>query len=157
MNTFKADLERGKIGEFLVMKTFKSLGFEVKDTSKDELFFKDDVDFITADGIKYEIKTDFRVQETGNLALESYVDYGFGREKSWLWKSDTDFFIFVNPYDTSHFYYIAANDLRHLVRTETFRTVVKSDGYKDIHLVLFPLGDYESCFDVIDTEVEIEL
>lgn len=155
--TFKADIKRGSIGESLVMETFKSLGFEVKDTSKDELFFKDDVDFITADGIKYEIKTDYRFTETGNLALESRIDSGFGKEKSWLWRSDADFFVFVNPHDTSCFYSIPTDDLRHLVRTENFRKVIKDDGYKLIELILFPLGKYQCCFDVIDTEVEIEL
>lgn len=154
MTSFRRDLERGSIGEELVRDTFAALGYELKDTTKEEAYFVEDVDYISADGIKYEVKTDYRFSDTGNLALESNVyikDSSY--YKSWLWTSKADYFIFVNPKDTEQFYSIAAEDLRHIARTENLKMVEKDDGYKIIELLLLPFWKYKSCFEIIETEV----
>lgn len=151
--TFWQDVKRGKKGEQLVCRTFAAMGYEIKDTTEDESFFKEDVDLVTADGIKYEIKTDYRFASTGNFAIEeSYTDEG-GTHKGWLYKSKADYFIFVDANDDSKFYSIAADDLRHLVKTEYLRRVTKDEYYKFIDLVLLPLGRYESCFETIYTDL----
>lgn len=154
-NTFHLDLERGKVGEQLVRQTFESLGYELKDVSNDSAFWVEDVDYLTADGIKYEVKTDYKLQSTGNLALESQVYYKSYQElnDSWLWTSKADYFIFVNPHDTSCFYSIAAQDLRHLARTERLERYEKDGGYKTTSLILLPLGKYIDCFEIIYTEL----
>lgn len=154
MTSFRRDLERGSIGEELVRDTFAALGYELKDTTKEEAYFVEDVDYISADGIKYEVKTDYRFSDTGNLALESNVyikDSSY--YKSWLWTSKADYFIFVNPKDTEQLYSISAEDLRHIARTENLKMVEKDDGYKIIELLLLPFLKYKSCFEIIETEV----
>lgn len=152
-NTFHFDLERGKVGERLVRQTFDALGYEIKNVSDDSAFWVEDVDYITADGFKYEVKTDYKLQSTGNIALESQVYYKNYYElmDSWLWTSKADYFIFVNPHDTSCFYSIAAQDLRHLARTEKLETYEKDGGYKRTTLILLPLGKYLDCFEIIET------
>ena len=152
-NTFKKDLERGKKGEALVRNTFRNLGYEVKDVSDDSDFWIEDVDLVCADGFKYEVKTDYKLQSTGNLALESEVYYKnyYELKDSWLWTSKADYFIFVNPHDTSYFYSIAAQDLRHLARTEKLERYEKDGGYKTTSLILLPLGKYIDCFEIIET------
>lgn len=152
-NTFHLDLERGKVGEQLVRQTFETLGYELKDVSDDSAFWVEDVDYLTADGIKYEVKTDYKLQSTGNLALESEVYYKNYQElnDSWLWTSKADYFIFVNPHDTSCFYSIAAKDLRHLVKMENIRKYDKDEGYKITTLYLLPLWDYIDCFNIVET------
>ena len=154
-NTFNTDLKRGKVGEQLVKDTFSALGYEIKDVSDDSAFWIEDVDYITADGFKYEVKTDYRLESTGNLALESAIYYKRTMEEklSWLWTSKADYFIFVNPHDTSCFYSIPSADLRHMVKSEHFRKVKKDDGYKNIELYLLPLGNYLDCFEVIETDL----
>lgn len=153
MSSFKQDLKRGRKGEELVCRTFAAMGYEVKDTSKDESFFKDDIDLITADGISYEVKTDYRFATTGNFAIEESVVNVGGTCKSWLYTSKADYFIFVDATDDSKFYSIAADDLRHLVKTERLKRVTKDEQYKLINLVLLPLGKYESCFEIIETNI----
>lgn len=152
-NTFQEDLERGKIGEELVRKTFAAQGYELKDVSNDSDFWIQDVDYLTADGIKYEVKTDYKLQSTGNLALESEVYYKnyYELKDSWLWTSKADYFVFVNPHDTSCFYSIAAQDLRHLARTEKLERYEKDGGYKTTSIILLPLGKYIDCFEIIET------
>lgn len=154
-NTFATDLERGKVGEQLVRQTFESLGYELKDVSDDEAFWVEDVDYLTVDGIKYEVKTDYKLESTGNLALESEVYYKnyYEFKDSWLWTSKADYFIFVNPHNQSCFYSIAAQELRHLARNEKLESYEKDGGYKETFLILLPLGKYIDCFEVIETEL----
>lgn len=151
---FFVDLDRGKIGEKLVRDTFNALGYELTDTTNCEDMFSKDVDFISADGIKYEVKTDFRFSDTGNFALESYVYYFRTQEQrdSWLFTSEADFFCFVNPSDTSFFYVAKASDLRAIAKRD-LNIKELNDGYKLVGLYLLPYSDYENVFEVIETGV----
>lgn len=148
-NTFRRDKQRGKFGERVVRSYFRSVGADVRDTSEDSSFQEEDVDLLLADGLKYEVKTDYRLNQTGNLALEDSVTNAHGTTDSWLWTSAADRFAFVNPSDTSEFYVIDAEDLRHLARTERLRKARCDDGYKVVHLLLLDLGRYRDCFEVI--------
>lgn len=147
---FKQDKKRGKVGEAIVRNYFDLLGAEIRDTSEDEGFQAQDVDIIAADGITYEIKTDYRFSETGNLALEDCVTNAFGTFKSWLWTSKADYFCFVNPNQPNRFVAISAVDLRHIVEFEHLRKVTKDDGYKLITLYLLPYWDYRDCFETYE-------
>lgn len=152
-NTFEIDLERGKKGEALVRNTFRNLGYEVKDVSDDSAFWTEDVDLVCADGIKYEVKTDYMFHRTGNIVLESEVYYTRSQEQKlcWLWTSKTDYFCFVDAEDDTKFYTIKAADLRHLVKVENIRKYDKDEDYKISTLYLLPLWDYIDCFNVIET------
>ena len=152
--SFYVDLDRGKIGERLVRDTFNALGYELADTTNNELMFSKDVDFISADGIKYEVKTDYRFADTGNFALEAYVYYFKSQEQrdSWLFTSEADYFCFVNPSDTSYIYVAKASDLRAIAKRDLSIKEL-NDSYKLVGLYLLPYSDYENVFELVDTEV----
>lgn len=67
---FKNDLERGKVGEKLFLNYLENNGVSVRDVSNDSAYWSKDIDLISANGITYEIKSDYRSQQTGNLAIE---------------------------------------------------------------------------------------
>lgn len=145
---FIQDKKRGKLGESVVKAYFLQEGYEVEDTSEDELFQTEDVDLLVADSIKYEVKTDYMFSRTGNFALEdSYTNF-YGKVKSWLWTSKADRFAFVDAHNTEEFYCIDASTLRELVRLEHLPQTIHDDGYKIIHLYLLPFGKYKELFEV---------
>lgn len=147
---FDADKKRGKLGETLVKRYFTQEGCEVEDTSEDEEFWQDDIDFIVADSISYEVKTDYCFSRTGNFALEDSVVYGDAKAKSWLWTSKADRFAFVDAHDTAKFYCIDADTLRELVKRENLRKAAHDDYYKIINLYLLPLGQYIDLFEICE-------
>lgn len=147
---FIQDKRRGKVGERVVKGYFEAIGADIRDLSENPAYQSQDVDLIAADGITYEIKTDYRFSETGNLALEDSVTNAFGTFKSWLWTSQADYFCFVNPKQPRRFVVIAAEDLRHIAKFEGLRRVTKDDGYKLITLYLLPYWDYRDCFETYE-------
>lgn len=147
---FIQDKRRGKVGERVVKGYFQAIGADIRDLSEESEYQAQDVDLIAADGLTYEVKTDYRFSETGNLALEDSVTNAYGRCKSWLWTSKADYFCFVDPNQTNRFVAISAEDLRHLVRTESFRRVTKDDEYKLITLYLLPYWKYQECFETYE-------
>ena len=147
---FIQDKRRGKVGERVVKGYFEAIGADIRDLSEESEYQAQDVDLIAADGLTYEVKTDYRFSETGNLALEDSITNAHGRFKSWLWTSKADFFCFVDPNQTNRFAAIKAEDLRHLVQFEKFRKVTKDDGYKFITLYLLPYWKYQECFEIYE-------
>ena len=147
---FIQDKRRGKVGERVVKGYFEAIGADIRDLSEESEYQAQDVDLIAADGLTYEVKTDYRFSETGNLALEDSITNAHGRFKSWLWTSKADFFCFVDPNQESKFVAISAEDLRHLVEFESFRKVTKDDGYKFITLYLLPYWKYQECFETYE-------
>lgn len=147
---FKEDKQRGKVGERIVKGYFEAVGADTRDLSEDSEYQVQDVDLVAADGLTYEIKTDYRFADTGNLALEDSVTNAYGTRKSWLWTSRADFFCFVDPNQPNRFAAISAEDLRHLVEFENFRKVTKDDGYKLISLYLLPYWKYQECFEIYE-------
>ena len=147
---FIQDKRRGKVGERVVKGYFEAIGADIRDLSEESEYQAQDVDLIAADGLTYEVKTDYRFSETGNLALEDSVTNAYGRCKSWLWTSKADYFCFVDPNQTNRFVAISAEDLRHLVRTESFRRVTKDDEYNLITLYLLPYWKYQECFETYE-------
>lgn len=147
---FLQDKRRGKVGERIVKGYFEAVGAEIRDLSEESEYQAQDVDLISADGITYEVKTDYRFADTGNFALEDSITNYHGKHKSWLWTSEADYFCFVDPNQKNRFVAIKASDLRHLVEFESFRKVTKDDGYKFITLYLLPYWKYQECFEIYE-------
>ena len=147
---FIQDKRRGKVGERIVKGYFQAIGADIRDLSEESEYQAQDVDLIAADGLTYEVKTDYRFSETGNLALEDSITNAHGKFKSWLWTSKADYFCFVDPNQQNKFVAISAEDLRHLVEFESFRKVTKDDEYKFITLYLLPYWKYQECFEVYE-------
>lgn len=152
-NTFWKDLDRGRLGEELVLDVFNRCGYEIFDYTKDEDQMKDDVDLIAADGLKYEVKTDGRVHDTHNLLIEDKKTYSDGTTRQgWLWGSKADCFVFINGANPRWMYMISVQSLQGLCRTGQIphRTIADTD-YTKTDIFLLPLGDYLEAFLIIDT------
>lgn len=68
-------MTNGREGELLFQKRMEQKGYEVKDVSKDSLFWNKDIDFIITSpatgAVKtFEVKWDGRIHKTNNLYLE---------------------------------------------------------------------------------------
>ncbi len=148
--SFKEDLNRGKIGEQLFLDYCNEEGIEVKDVSNDYMYFDSDIDFITADGNTYEIKTDYRFSETGNLAIElgAYYPKHFDYRDGWIYSSNAKNFVFVCPY-SKLMISISRKNLMFLLRTEKLERKEKDDGYKQIEIALLPYREYEEWFNIL--------
>ena len=146
--SFESDLNRGKIGEELVKKVFAQRDIEVKDVSDSQEYQKKDIDLITADGITYEVKTDYMYCRTGNLALEIKVSTSFGERDGWLYGTEAERIVFVNPARMNGIVIIDTAELRSLVETDALRTAYHYDGNsKKVELRLLPYQEYEDAFE----------
>lgn len=74
MNQFYIDLKRGEVGEDKVISILKQRGHNIVDVRAAAEYQKADIDFLV-DGRSCEVKTDYRIWETGNLFLEDYISY----------------------------------------------------------------------------------
>ena len=146
--SFERDLHRGKIGEELAKKIFRQRGIEVKDVSDSQEYQKKDIDLIAGDGITYEVKTDYRYSQTGNLALEIKVSTSLGERDGWLYGTDAERIIFVNPAKMNGIVIIDTAELRSLVETGALRTAYCYDSpTKTVELRLLPYKEYEDAFE----------
>lgn len=61
---FIQDKRRGKVGERVVKGYFEAIGADIRDLSEESEYQAQDVDLIAADGLTYEVKTDYSFSET---------------------------------------------------------------------------------------------
>lgn len=126
--SFAEDLSEGKVGEKLVRSVLESSGnFEsVWDCSDDTYFQSKDIDLLgfAHDGhiTKYEVKTDRRAHETGNLVWEQTTSGNIGC----LAKSEADFIM----------YYLQGNGRLYCFNTKKMRAFVNRKNQR-----LVSMGD----------------
>lgn len=126
--SFAEDLSEGKVGEKIVRSVLESSGkFEyVLDCSDDIYFQSKDIDILgfASDGhiAKYEVKTDRRAHETGNLVWEQTTSGNIGC----LAKTESDFVM----------YYIEGNGRLYCFDTNKMRAFVKRKNQR-----LVSMGD----------------
>ena len=129
---FKALLKVGQDGEniakCIIRQRFRSI---IRDEDQPSGYFPY-YDFITSQGVKYEVKTDIRAGETGNICLE-YANYKGEPSGLSLTTADFYFFIFDNKYI--------------MVDVDVLRTILKDEikHIKDIkgftsHFYLIPIN-----------------
>lgn len=98
-NNFWEDLKRGKQGETIVKSILQSMDYEVQDVTNDPEYQKIDVDFIvgshqTGDAMLCEVKSDWRMADTGNICLEiRHVD---GKRLGWFSYTKAEILFFVD-------------------------------------------------------------
>lgn len=140
--SFEHDLWRGRKGEELFEKALQEDGEIVTSVAEDGKYQKYDIDYLDSCEGGWEIKTDYRAYNTGNLALESHTST---QGDSWLWTSRADVFVFAIP-QTEEVYAIDAQLLRIFCKKEPLRHVHKYDNGKDIELILLPFDKYREAF-----------
>ena len=126
--SFAEDLSFGREGEAVVRNLLESSGnFDyVIDCSNDKYFQQKDIDVLALvnDGhiAKYEVKTDRKAHETGNIAFEIKTNGNIGC----LAKTEADFVM----------YYIEGNDRVYCFNAEQMRRYLRAKRFK-----LYRMGD----------------
>lgn len=126
--SFAEDLSFGREGEAVVRNLLESSGnFDyVIDCSNDKYFQQKDIDVLALvnDGhiAKYEVKTDRKAHETGNIAFELRTNGNIGC----LAKTEADFVM----------YYIEGNDRVYCFNAEQMRRYLRTKRFK-----LYRMGD----------------
>lgn len=120
-NIFEFQLRKGKVGEDVIENLMKKRGHEVICVASQQEFFNDDIDFLI-DGIKCELKTDYRISKTGNLFLESEMYYfSDGRkEKGYFYKTKADYL----------FYYDINNDILLIYKISALKEYINDSTHK---------------------------
>lgn len=123
---------KGSIGEQLFKDTMLSRKHTVIDVRDDKEYQTKDVDFIVS-GFNIEVKTDYRMNQTGNIFLEDVIEYWDDEQKAGWFKTTTaDYLSFVDG---------KTKDI-HIYKTTTLRDYIKdnrlwwnccNDGYKRIY------------------------
>lgn len=125
---FNNDLEKGKRGEQVVLKTLvalgKNSGFEFQYVGDiPECRYLGDIKVTTPDGaVKYiEVKNDSRIHETYNVLCEEYVDYrdGRGEQKGNMFCSGDYFAVVSEP--SQKIYIIDYKKLREIYKQGEYR------------------------------------
>lgn len=80
-----------------MMRLFDAADIQVQDVSMDREYQYRGIDFVSTDGVTYDVKYDTRAAETGNIAVElvSRKVNGIIERKGWLYTSDADFIVYV--------------------------------------------------------------
>ena len=94
-NFFQQQLQVGKKGEEVVAEFMRNRNHKVIDVSNDVEYQKKDIDFLleNQEGQKcaIEVKTDYKIQKTGNFFFESTYHKDWGDSSGWLDYCEADY------------------------------------------------------------------
>lgn len=116
----------GKLGEQLFKQIMESRGYIVEDVTAAPFYWDKDIDFIitsTATGItkSFEVKTDSRIANTGNLYLElESINSKQWNGGGWFPNCQADYLVYMDAINKI-FYVIAMQDLRQAANTLPYR------------------------------------
>ena len=125
---FYEDLSRGKKGEAYVRNLMAARNHKVKDVSNN---YSIGFDFYI-DEKKCELKTDYKINESGNLFLEDYVRYskgGYGA--GWLRTCKADYLLYLDE-KSGTLYIYSLNEIRTYLEQNYVPLRSLDDGYKTI-------------------------
>ena len=132
MGLFETQLARGKKGEELFAKTMVERGHIVEDLRDDEKWRKADVDF-SIDGRLVEVKTDYRMNQTGNIFLENGISYAKGGNRDgWFKQTQAEYLAFVDA-KTNKIYIYPMELLKEFVEGRLYLLRQCDDGYKIVY------------------------
>lgn len=117
MSDFYEDLKRGKVGEDIFLAIHRN---KVLLDMRGDCYYQDnDIDFIV-NGHTYEVKTDYRVNRTGQVAVEIKHVYNESNHvyRGWLYTTKAEFISYVDPVDRVT-YTIKTSDLKELAERES--------------------------------------
>ena len=129
MSNFQEDLKFGQIAEaefFLTLAKAEST-VSLLDVSKDPYYQSKDIDILVQrkDGVivKYEVKSDRKADETGNICFETSSN---GNEGC-LQRSEADYIFYKTE---KHNYLFSLKDMREFLRTHPYGEYEMGDGAK---------------------------
>ena len=123
-------------GETEVKDLFRSLGYRVKDVSKNPSYFYKDIDLIVTNPetavVKYiEVKADSKMAKTGNIFIELVSNKETAR-KGWYYYSEADYLYYMDMVN-SIIYWCEFEQLRSYLgsRIQEYQVKEAYDFYKD--------------------------
>lgn len=97
---FNSTLYQGNEGQNKIKEYLESQGYIVIDKSEDEEYQSKDIDFLySKDGLSFcslEVKSDNRMYETGNIAVELAMHRKSGRKNGWYHYCEADVLCFYD-------------------------------------------------------------
>lgn len=98
---FKSTVSQGNGGEDMLKSyLIKKKGCQVIDRSDDPEYRAKDIDFeFTVKGKKWhsvEVKSDYRMAQTGNIVVEVAMYRKSGKSKGWLYYCEADYLCFID-------------------------------------------------------------
>lgn len=114
MRNFSTTLIEGQSNEEIIRNFWVENGFKVIDVSDNPEYQKKDIDFLLSNGysnISVEVKSDTRLFETGNIAIELAMYRKTGYYPGWYHYCDADIICYCDLID-SVAYYIDWRDLK---------------------------------------------
>lgn len=143
---FSDEVKKGKEGEAAASSFLSAMGYSVEDVSDNPDYFKSDIDLIAAKGdevMTIEVKSDYRISQTGNLCVEIWNDIT-RNSKGWLFYTQATNIFFVDVRQAV-IHAVRTEELRQLYRKNHFshydRDQLENDEYyKRAQLCLIPLA-----------------
>ena len=97
---FNSTISQGNGGEELLKNYMSIKGFQIIDRSNDPLYQLKDIDFeFSRNGNKWssvEVKSDYRMAQTGNIVVEVAMYRKSGKSKGWLYYCEADYLCFID-------------------------------------------------------------
>ncbi len=134
---FGDDLKRGKRGENYVRDLMARRNHKVIDVSDN---YDIGFDFFV-DDMKCELKTDYVINQSGNLFLEEYMDYfKGGRTQGWFKTSKATHLLYLDEKSKTLYIYLL-DSLRDYVKENIGYLTLRSldDGYKTVFGYCVPI------------------
>ena len=146
MSLFERQLAKGKVGEGLVCQYLQNKGWEVEDTTENPAYFKKDIDFLVKKdnlNMAIEVKTEAKMNQTGNMYIEDKLVYEDGREADGWWHyCEADYMWHVNPATQTAFVY-RADEMKKYITWHYCRYARCNDGFKEVYGYLVPVEKYK--------------
>lgn len=118
--TFLGEMKKGQVGEKLFIDFLNSHNFNFDDLRHLKKFQEKDIDFLV-EGKYFEVKTDYKIGNTGNVVVELLnIRDGF-RCTGWFYKTKADNLVIIDPIDRKG-YRLRMEELREYLRNTLYTT-----------------------------------
>lgn len=138
---FRKENAKGNVGEQVFMDLMAD--YPVVDVRLDREYQRKDIDFLIYDK-SYEVKSCGRISDTGNMALELYIDRRGERIPGYFNVTEADVLIYVDV-KSQIVYRVDMEELRELVDSKPFniKKYSTNDGgtYKTMTLLVVPIEE----------------
>lgn len=146
---FSKEASKGRKGEAVAASFLSSIGYQVENVSNNPDYFKADIDLIATKGeevMKVEVKSDYRISETGNVCVEIWNDKN-RNSKGWLFYTQATHIFFVDV-RKGVIHAVRAQELKQLYEQNNFhhydRSQLEDGEYPKLaQLCLIPVADLE--------------
>ena len=118
--TFLGEMKRGKVGEELFIDFLNRHDFDYEDLRNSKDFQKKDIDFLVEDKY-FEVKTDYKIRNTGNVVIELINIREGHRCNGWFQKTEADNLVIIDPIGRRG-YRLRMEELREYLRNTSYTT-----------------------------------